>query len=121
MWWASFVQHLIGGSRCASVDGYSVTKTMVYEAPPFTFDSKLTPTAVASLYQSLRFIPTGHKVPLNHSNPEKRAVEKKASPYQIFFNLYKPSTPFKKSAPQQPDFQIVVIKYGFLPGFEDFF
>jgi tRNA-splicing endonuclease subunit Sen54 len=55
-------------------------------------------------------MPAGHSIALKHPDPEKRAKEKKASPYQIFFNLYKPSTPFKRSAPPQPDFQIVVIK-----------
>jgi tRNA-splicing endonuclease subunit Sen54 len=52
----------------------------------------------------------GHAVPLHHPNIEKRNEDRKTSPYQIFFNLYKPSTSFKKSAPSPPDFQIVVIK-----------
>ncbi|KIK08092.1 hypothetical protein K443DRAFT_672975 [Laccaria amethystina LaAM-08-1] len=58
----------------------------------------------ASLFRSLRFIPSGHRVPLRQS----KSVEVE-SPYQIFYNLYKPSTPFKKTAPPPPDFQIVVI------------
>ncbi|KAF6747831.1 tRNA-splicing endonuclease subunit sen54 N-term-domain-containing protein [Ephemerocybe angulata] len=57
-----------------------------------------------SLFRSLRFIPTGHSVPLN-----REEANQKESPYQIFYNLYKPSTPFKKSTPPAPDFQIVVI------------
>lgn len=31
-------------------------------------------------------------------------------PYQTFFNVYKPVTKFRKSAPPPPDFEIVVIK-----------
>lgn len=65
----------------------------------------------ASLFSSMRFIPAGHSVPLLPEKPKGTNVERsKASPYHIFFNLYKPSTPFKKSAPAQPDFQVVVIK-----------
>ncbi|RXW15794.1 hypothetical protein EST38_g10062 [Candolleomyces aberdarensis] len=57
-----------------------------------------------SLYRSIRFIHSGHSVPLNSSGPPPPS-----SPYQIFYNLYKPSTPFKKSNPPPPDFQIVVV------------
>ncbi|KAH9480353.1 putative tRNA-splicing endonuclease subunit sen54 [Psilocybe cubensis] len=56
-----------------------------------------------SLFRAMRFLPAGHGVPLN------TVGQKKSTPYQIFYNLYKPSTPFKKSAPPPPDFQIVVI------------
>ncbi|KAF8067707.1 tRNA-splicing endonuclease subunit sen54 N-term-domain-containing protein [Lyophyllum atratum] len=63
----------------------------------------------SSVFRSLRFIPTGHKVPLHHPDRHARSEAKKNSPYQIFYNLYKPSTPFKRSAPPLPDFQIVVI------------
>ncbi|KAG6841509.1 hypothetical protein C0991_010123 [Blastosporella zonata] len=62
-----------------------------------------------SIFRSLRLMPSGHKVPLHHPDAEKRLEAKKNSPYQIFYNLYKPSTPFKRSAPPLPDFQIVVI------------
>ncbi|KAG6845162.1 hypothetical protein H0H87_012958 [Tephrocybe sp. NHM501043] len=63
----------------------------------------------ASIFHSLRFMSSGHKLPLHHPDPEKRLEAKKNSPYQIFYNLYKPSTPFKPSAPPLPDFQIVVV------------
>jgi len=63
----------------------------------------------SSLFSSLRFMPSGHKTPLYHPEPEKRLEAKKSSPYQIFYNLYKPSTPFKRSSLSPPDFQIVVI------------
>ncbi|KAG5641611.1 hypothetical protein DXG03_004648 [Asterophora parasitica] len=62
-----------------------------------------------SLFRSLRFMSAGHKIPLHHPDEEKRLEAKKNSPYKIFYNLYKPSTPFKRSAPPVPDFQIVVI------------
>jgi len=32
-----------------------------------------------------------------------------SSPFEIFFNLYKPSTPFRKTAPGPPDFSVVVV------------
>ncbi|KAF8964326.1 tRNA-splicing endonuclease subunit sen54 N-term-domain-containing protein [Flammula alnicola] len=54
----------------------------------------------SSLFRSLRFMSVRHDVPLKSSD---------SSPYRIFFNVYKPSTPFKKSAPPAPDFQLVVI------------
>ena len=44
-----------------------------------------------------------------YPNIEKQNEMKKASPYLIFFNLYKPSRLFKRSASSPPDFQIVVI------------
>lgn len=63
--------------------------------------------AVASLFRSLRFLPSGYDVPLHI----EQAQDMRASHYQIFYNLYKPSTPFKKTAPPSPDFQVVVVKY----------
>ncbi|KAJ2913372.1 hypothetical protein MD484_g7035, partial [Candolleomyces efflorescens] len=57
-----------------------------------------------SVYRSMRFIRSGHSVALNSNSPPSPP-----SPYQIFYNLYKPSTPFKKSSPSPPDFQMVVV------------
>ncbi|KAF8879080.1 hypothetical protein CPB84DRAFT_1793589 [Gymnopilus junonius] len=62
----------------------------------------------SSLFRSLRFMSSGHSVPLKFSESVLEA--RNSTPYRIFYNLYKPSTPFKKSAPPPPDFQIVVIK-----------
>jgi len=56
-----------------------------------------------SIFKSLRFMPSGHRIPLRSPKPTT------SSPYQIFFNLYKPSTPFRKSAPPPPDFSVVVV------------
>ncbi|KAJ4471990.1 tRNA-splicing endonuclease subunit sen54 N-term-domain-containing protein [Lentinula aciculospora] len=55
------------------------------------------------MFRSLRFIPSGHKIPI-HTSPKT-----KPSPYESFFNLYKPPTPFRKSAPPPPDYQIIVV------------
>ena len=66
-------------------------------------------TLSGSLYKSLRLIPSGHAVPLRSS--QSTLDTRSISPYRIFYNLYKPSTPFKKSSPPAPDFQIVVVKY----------
>ncbi|KZT65818.1 hypothetical protein DAEQUDRAFT_730993 [Daedalea quercina L-15889] len=57
-----------------------------------------------SLFRSLRFLPGGHDVPL-HVKVSPRVT----SPYEIFYNVYKPSTPFKKTAPPPPDYSVVVV------------
>ncbi|KIK55364.1 hypothetical protein GYMLUDRAFT_205657 [Collybiopsis luxurians FD-317 M1] len=57
------------------------------------------------IFRSLRLIPSGHKVPI-YLPPDTNSPP---SPYEPFFNLYKPPTPFKKSAPPPPDYQIVVV------------
>ncbi|THH03350.1 hypothetical protein EW145_g6328 [Phellinidium pouzarii] len=31
------------------------------------------------------------------------------SPYEVFFNLYKPATPFRKTAPPPPDYSVIVV------------
>ncbi len=64
------------------------------------------PHLAESLFKSLRFLPSGYDVPLH----VQRAPEAPSTPYQIFYNLYKPSTPFKKTAPPLPDFSVVVVK-----------
>lgn len=56
-----------------------------------------------SLYKSLRFLTSGNTAPLHVKRPST------PSPYQIFYNLYKPSTPFKKTSPPPPDFSVVVV------------
>lgn len=68
-----------------------------------------------SLFRSLRFMPAGHEQLLYSSDSRKVASAKAISPYKIFYNLYKPSTPFKKSSPPAPEFQIVVIKSVYFP------
>ncbi|KAG5728207.1 putative tRNA-splicing endonuclease subunit sen54 [Termitomyces sp. T112] len=63
----------------------------------------------ACVFRSLRFMLSGHKVALHNPDLAKRLEKKTSSPYQVFYNIYKPSTPFKRSAPPVPDFQVVVI------------
>ncbi|KIY46259.1 hypothetical protein FISHEDRAFT_47614 [Fistulina hepatica ATCC 64428] len=57
------------------------------------------------IFRSLRILPAGHSVPLRIKHPQ----DAPESPYYPFYNLYKPTTAFKKSSPPPPDFQIVVI------------
>ncbi|KAF7376322.1 tRNA-int-end-N2 domain-containing protein [Mycena sanguinolenta] len=59
-----------------------------------------------AVFRALRFIPAGHKVPLL---PTKVESPSNPSPYHIFYNVYKPVTPFRKSEPCLPDYQIVVV------------
>ncbi|EMD40128.1 hypothetical protein CERSUDRAFT_63612 [Gelatoporia subvermispora B] len=59
----------------------------------------------SSLSRSLRLLPSGHDVPLQI----KKRPNTPPSCYDIFYNLYKPSTPFKKTAPPPPDFSVVVV------------
>ncbi|KIP06834.1 hypothetical protein PHLGIDRAFT_30306 [Phlebiopsis gigantea 11061_1 CR5-6] len=56
-----------------------------------------------SLFRALRFLPSGNDAPFRIKRKEED------SPYQIFYNLYKPSTPFKKTSPPAPDFSLVVV------------
>ncbi|KAJ6500091.1 tRNA-splicing endonuclease subunit sen54 N-term-domain-containing protein [Mycena vitilis] len=58
------------------------------------------------VFRALRFIPAGHSVPLL---PTKVECPAQPSPYRIFFNVNKPGTPYRKSAPGLPDYQIVVV------------
>ena len=69
--------------------------------------AKLTKTITdtVSLFSSLRFLPYGYRSKLHLQKPADD------SPYEIFYNLYKPSTAFKKTAPPEPDFSVVVIEY----------
>lgn len=72
---------------------------------PFFDDAVFNNPHPASIFKSLRFMPSGHKVPLITTSRQSQQT-----PYEIFFHLYKPSTPFRKSAPPAPDFSIVVVK-----------
>ncbi|KAG8882702.1 tRNA-splicing endonuclease subunit sen54 [Tulasnella sp. 331] len=56
------------------------------------------------IFKKLRVIPAGRNAPL-------LAVTSAAqSPYRPMYHVYKPSTPFKKTAPPPPDFYITVVK-----------
>lgn len=70
------------------------------------------------IFKALRFLPCGHSTPLYNcpgidegatavSPPLSTALS--SSPYSVFFHVYKPSTPFRKTAPPPPDFYLVII------------
>ncbi|KAI0252433.1 tRNA-splicing endonuclease subunit sen54 N-term-domain-containing protein [Lactifluus subvellereus] len=61
-----------------------------------------------SIFKTLRFLPSGHSVPLQ-SRTQKSPSDDPPSPYEIFYHLYKPNTPYRKTAPPPPDFSIVVV------------
>ncbi|KAG9315968.1 tRNA-splicing endonuclease subunit sen54 N-term-domain-containing protein [Chiua virens] len=65
---------------------------------------------IQDLFRALRFVPRGHTIPLHLPavTPEP-ALTSTPSPYRIFFHVYKPSTPFRKTAPPVPDFYVVVV------------
>ncbi|KAG6879458.1 hypothetical protein C0992_002461 [Termitomyces sp. T32_za158] len=93
--------------------GYSVMRTnppTPYHPtpPPWPSQNLQVGTEVGTGNLSHSFL-RRHKVALYHPDTTKRLQMKNNSPYQIFYNLYKPSTSFKRSAPPVPDFQIVVI------------
>lgn len=79
------------------------------------------------IFRHLQLIPTGHDrdlgqssaphqpsalTPLSSVPPHAAALlpDTQEYPYQTFFNIYKPVTKYRKSAPPPPDFRIVVIK-----------
>lgn len=65
---------------------------------------------IGSIFQSLRFIPSGHDLPL-YLDETKAHRKNISSPYEIFYNVYRPSTPFRKTSPPPEDFSLVVIEY----------
>lgn len=58
-----------------------------------------------SIFKTLRFLSSGHAVPL----PSRTRSGDTPSHYEIFYHLYKPNTPYRKTAPPRPDFSIVVV------------
>lgn len=64
------------------------------------------------IFKALRFIPCGHTIPLYRPvvRCEPSSKSSVPSPYKVFFHVYKPSTPFRKTAPPPPDFHIVVVE-----------
>ncbi|PFH45425.1 hypothetical protein AMATHDRAFT_88815 [Amanita thiersii Skay4041] len=68
------------------------------------------PQSYASIFAALRnIIPSGHKVPLHTPPSQKTDNTPATTPYRIFYNVYKPNTPFRKTTPGKPDFQVVVV------------
>ncbi|KAI9568560.1 tRNA-splicing endonuclease subunit sen54 N-term-domain-containing protein [Boletus coccyginus] len=63
------------------------------------------------IFKAMRFIPCGHTIPLYRPAIKSKPLPKSPapSPYKIFFHVYKPSTPFRKTSPPAPDFHIVIV------------
>ncbi|KAL5482833.1 SEN54 [Sanghuangporus weigelae] len=59
----------------------------------------------SSIFSALRFIPSAY------SRPRLGMLEGPAqsSPYEVFFHLYKPTTPYRKTAPSPPDYSVIVV------------
>ncbi|KAF7321753.1 tRNA-int-end-N2 domain-containing protein [Mycena kentingensis (nom. inval.)] len=63
-----------------------------------------------TIFVGLRFLQSGHKVPLLVSKQDGAVgLPTATSPYRIFFNVHKPGTPYRKTSPSLPDYQIVVV------------
>ncbi|KAI0304496.1 tRNA-splicing endonuclease subunit sen54 N-term-domain-containing protein [Multifurca ochricompacta] len=60
-----------------------------------------------STFKTLRFFPSGHSVPL--WSRTRGSPEDDPSPYEVFYHLYKPNAPYRKTAPPPPDFSVVVV------------
>ncbi|OJD20526.1 hypothetical protein ACJ73_08137, partial [Blastomyces percursus] len=56
------------------------------------------------IYRALSIIPTH-----NPTHPDPTPPKHTTPPYRLAFNVYKPSTPFRKSSPGSPDFRLAVI------------
>ncbi|KAH7885521.1 tRNA-splicing endonuclease subunit sen54 N-term-domain-containing protein [Phlebopus sp. FC_14] len=70
----------------------------------------------AEVFRVMRIIPYGHSVPLHppQGSMSKRSISPSSpttppSPYKVFFHVYKPSTPFRKTSPPPPDFYVVIV------------
>ncbi|KAI6095562.1 tRNA-splicing endonuclease subunit sen54 N-term-domain-containing protein [Pisolithus croceorrhizus] len=71
------------------------------------------------MFEALRILRCGHSSTLYSCrspdegattiSPTHSTVASSASPYSVFFHVYKPSTPFRKTAPPPPDFYLVII------------
>ncbi|KAG8979532.1 tRNA-splicing endonuclease subunit sen54 [Tulasnella sp. 425] len=59
--------------------------------------------SMGNIFEALRIIPSGHRTPLHIHRPTTPTI------YTPFYNVYKPSTPFKKTAPPKPDYNITVV------------
>lgn len=58
---------------------------------------------IDQVFSSLQFVKAGRKaeLPVN---------KRRMNPYQVFFNVYKPVTKYKKTNPPPPDFRIGAIR-----------
>ncbi|KAI5997002.1 tRNA-splicing endonuclease subunit sen54 N-term-domain-containing protein [Pisolithus albus] len=67
------------------------------------------------IFKALRIIRCGNSAALykyrgaTPVSPTHSTVASSASPYSVFFHVYKPSTPFRKTSPPPPDFYLVIV------------
>lgn len=71
---------------------------------------ELTDEFLASIFSCLRFIQSGHEKTLPIAELSQLSPHNLQSSYQPFYNLYKPSTPFRRTHPPTPDFSLVVVE-----------
>lgn len=69
----------------------------------FIFDCQCLTPMTDGLYRGIRqILPRLHSLQPSVPSPE--------APYKVFFNVYKPITPFRKTTPPQPDYQVAVVE-----------
>ncbi|KZT51583.1 hypothetical protein CALCODRAFT_487817 [Calocera cornea HHB12733] len=67
------------------------------------------------LFAALRLVPSGHALPLHSASPATTpeagagATAADTSPYEVFYHVWRPSTPWKKTAVPPPDFHLIVL------------
>ncbi|KAL5512774.1 hypothetical protein ACEPAG_3040 [Sanghuangporus baumii] len=59
----------------------------------------------SSIFSALRFIPSGY----SRSRLGMLEGRSQLSPYEVFFHLYKPATPYRKTAPSPPDYSVIIV------------
>ncbi|KDN40083.1 hypothetical protein RSAG8_08404, partial [Rhizoctonia solani AG-8 WAC10335] len=61
-----------------------------------------------SIFESLRTMASGHDMPLRQYRPEQSASNRNTT-FKAFWNIWKPSTPWRKLDVPKPDFEIAVV------------
>ncbi|CAE6456176.1 unnamed protein product [Rhizoctonia solani] len=62
-----------------------------------------------SIFESLRTMASGHDIPLRQYRPEQSASNRNTT-FKVFWNIWKPSTPWRKLDVPKPDFEIAVVE-----------
>lgn len=62
-----------------------------------------------SIYRALTLIPTHEPCARTSTTQTHNQLPPTTAPYRIAYHVYKPATPFRKSAPLPPDFRLAVI------------
>ena len=82
-----------------------------YHAIEYLLETRhLNGLTLAQVFQSLRFIKAGFEEPLALKNAKMASGDAPVT-YEVFFNVYKPTTTFRKTAPPAEDFSLVVIEF----------